>query len=90
MSLSEKVLEMVSNLVPKEPDVERLQGCYRRVFDSPDGQIILDDLIKRFHVFRTTFRPDPNHAAFLEGQRYVVVNILNFIEKDISQIKPEL
>lgn len=59
---------------------------YRRAFCSPDGQIVLRHLMKKFNVASPTFVNGDTHAtAFREGQRHVVLSILKFINKDINQ-----
>jgi len=51
----------------------RRRDAYRMLFDSEDGEIVLDDLEARFHIHGTTFTPDPHETAFREGQRSVVL-----------------
>jgi len=59
---------------------------YRRIFASPDGQIVLKHLMKKFNVASPTFVNGDTHAtAFREGQRHVVLSILKFVNKDINQ-----
>ena len=50
-----------------------LRATYRMIFESDDGQIILDDLSRRFGLYRTSFVPDSNEMAFREGQRDVLL-----------------
>ena len=50
-----------------------LRATYRMIFESDDGQIILDDLSRRFGLYRTSFVPDSNETAFREGQRDVLL-----------------
>jgi len=68
--------------------LDELKLNYRRTFESDDGKVVLEDLKKRCYFMQTTHQPaDPNESAFLEGQRFVILNILHFIEtnkKDIS------
>lgn len=53
---------------PKE-----LKARYKALFESDDGQVVLDDLQKRFHIFGTTFSTEPHEQAYCEGQRTVVL-----------------
>tara|TARA_R100001129_G_C5291347_1_gene239750 strand:+ start:183 stop:389 length:207 start_codon:yes stop_codon:yes gene_type:complete len=50
-----------------------LRATYKMIFESDDGQIILDDLSRRFGLYRTSFVPDSNETAFREGQRDVLL-----------------
>lgn len=51
-------------------------ALYRDLFDSPAGTRVLEDLMARFNVFGTVFDPSPYATAFNEGQRAVVIYIL--------------
>ena len=47
-----------------------LAGAYARTFRSPDGQRVLDDLLKKFHPDRPRFfgHSDAIRAAHIDGQ----------------------
>jgi hypothetical protein len=53
--------------------------CYKRLFDSDDGQKVLKDLMRSCHMTSTTFDSDPQQQAFNEGARSVVLRIMNTI-----------
>jgi len=60
--------------------LDELKLNYRRTFTSDDGTIVLDDLKKRFNFNQTTHQPgDPHESAFLEGQRYAILTIINLM-----------
>ena len=62
--------------------LEQLQLIYRQVFKTIEGQQVLEDLQRRYHVNATTFeRGDPHYSAFLEGQRDVVLTIMHLMEE---------
>lgn len=62
------------------------QEAYQRVFASPDGQIVMRHLMKKFNVASPSFVNGDTHAtAFKEGQRHVVLSVLKFVNKDINQ-----
>jgi hypothetical protein len=53
---------------------------YRQVFNSVEGQRVISDLQRRYHINATTFeRGDPHYSAFLEGQRDVVLTIMHLM-----------
>lgn len=53
------------------------------VFNSEDGETVLDDMAARFHAHTPTFvAGDPHESAYLEGQRSVVLSILNMISPE--------
>ncbi len=57
-------------MTPKE-----LKATYKSVFESDDGKQVLEDMEKRFGLWRTSYVPDSNETAFREGQRDVVLFI---------------
>jgi len=62
--------------------LEQLQITYRQVFKTIEGQQVLKDLQRRYHLNATTFeRGDPHYSAFLEGQRDVVLTIMRLMEE---------
>ena len=59
--------------------------CYRHVFATDEGKMVLQDLEKRCGLFMCTFDPDsPHRSAFNEGQRNVLLYIRRMLE-----LKPE-
>jgi len=55
--------------------IKELIKTYKRVFESSDGQEILEDLKKRCNVHSTSFSKDSHETAFREGQRSVALLI---------------
>jgi hypothetical protein len=54
---------------------------FQRVFKSPDGEKVLEDLEKRCNVFTTSFSNDSHETAFRKGQRSVVLFIKSTLKK---------
>ena len=65
-----------------EKELKELQQAYRLVFDSPDGRRVLADLHTRCNMNRSTYSEKPNEIYFLEGQRNVVLWILDILRED--------
>jgi len=61
--------------------------AYQRCFDSEDGRLVLNDLMKSCHMMGTTLGNTPQETAFNEGARSVVVRILKTFHTDISQLE---
>ena len=60
-----------------------LRGAYRRLFESPDGKIVLQNLMRSHFMLRNTVvAGDPNLTHFNEGQRAVVLKILTLLHVD--------
>lgn len=67
-------------LIRKEVD-EKLNKAYYSTFHSPEGQIVLNDLLNSY--YRTSALPDsfdPNVLLVNEGSRYVIIKILARME----------
>jgi len=59
--------------------LEELKLNYRRTFKTDDGQVVLEDLKKRFAFETTTFSDNPYQSAFNEGQRSAVLSIVRML-----------
>ena len=62
---------------------DELRSAYREIFNTEAGQVILDDLARRFNIHATSFSKDPYETAFREGQRDVVL-FLQSATKEVS------
>ena len=71
------------------PFQERKQEIelFRDVFAGEQGQDLLAILAKKFHVYKFLQTPDPYVSAFQEGQRSVVVQIMETINSDLEAVK---
>lgn len=61
--------------------------AYKNVFSSVQGKEVLDDLIKSCYLLSPTFSKDPYETAFKEGQRNVVLKILQLLEVDLNKVE---
>ena len=61
---------------------------YRTVFTSPDGELVLADLIKFTHAHDQSHTPgDPLETAFNEGMRRVVTRIEKLAHMTPAEIR---
>ena len=82
---------------PQQPKVdvnllEKRRNNYKKVFESDTGKQVLEELKKIFFFNMTTLQQgamgtDPYKTAFNEGQRSVVVQIINTMNIDIEKIR---
>lgn len=74
----------------KAKRLERLgnvAAAYRRVFELPDGQVILADMVRRGFVNKTTFvSNDPFQTAWNEGMRSMVLGVLKTAKIDTQKL----
>lgn len=58
---------------------EDLREAYQVLFKSSDGQTVLEDLERRFHIHGSVFSSEPTDTAYREGQRTVVLFIQSML-----------
>ena len=63
-----------------------MDSAYKRVFNTPDGRLILQDLIEQHGVIHSVFDQNPNLMALREGERNVVLRILSLIDCSSNEI----
>jgi hypothetical protein len=62
-------------------------NLFRDVFGTEDGRKLLATLAKNFHVYKTIQTPDPYVSAYQEGQRSVVIKIMEIIHTDLDAVR---
>lgn len=61
---------------------DRLRIAYQDVFEGKSGSMVLNDLSRTFHLLGPCFEAgDPYMSAALEGQRQVVLHVLNKLKR---------
>lgn len=65
--------------------VKERKQLYLNVFDTPDGQKVLEDLERHAFIHKTTLNTDSLRMVFNEGQRSMVLHIKNFMKIDIEK-----
>ena len=63
---------------------------FRDVFETDEGKEILAILARKFHVYKFMQTPDPYISAFQEGQRSVVIQIMEILKTDLDAVKRRL
>ncbi len=64
----------------------KIISSYQQIFKQPAGRIVLQDLMNRFHMVGSTFDADSREHARKEGERNVVLHIMNELSVDTSQL----
>ena len=57
------------------------------IFAGEAGEDALTILAKDYHVYKTTQTPDPYVSAYQEGQRSVVLKIIEYVHTDLETIR---
>ena len=69
-------------MVDREKIIEQLKKDYQYIFSTDEGKRGLSDLQRRCFFTTSTFVPDNANETFVrEGQRSVVLHIINMITK---------
>jgi hypothetical protein len=59
---------------------------YQSTFATPEGQKVLFDLMKEHHMIGSSFSKDAFEMAFKEGERNVVLRILNILKINVDDL----
>ena len=63
---------------------------FKEVLKGEACKQLIAILAKNFHVYKTIHTPDPYVSAFQEGQRSVVIKIMEIITQDLDAVKRRL
>lgn len=83
--------EQASNAMARHPD--RVAGAIKRVFDHPEGDVVLAWLADTCGATTTTIDESPLIMAAAEGRRQVWValnTILSMSERDIAHVRRQV
>jgi hypothetical protein len=66
---------------------DELKQMYRRVFDTEDGQKVIDDLKARFWFHAPVHAPGDTHeTAYRDGQRSIVLSLIAMLQEDNREL----
>lgn len=64
--------------------------AYRHIFTLPQGEKVLNDLLKR-HLFRSSMdATNPHMTSFNEGERNVVLSVMKMLNIEENHIRERL
>ena len=66
---------------------KRKRELFKDVFAGENGDDALTILAKEYHVYKTNQTPDPYIAAFQEGQRSVILRIMEYVQTDLETLR---
>lgn len=58
----------------------KVKGCYERVFSTPDGKVVFDDLMKFGGTSYSPFHVDSNTMAFKCGIQEFALRLKKMVE----------
>lgn len=60
-----------------ETEPAAIRSAYRRVFDSPDGEVVLRHILRVGGVLARGFTGEPQALAYAEGRRTLALQIIH-------------
>lgn len=63
---------------------------YHKVFAGPDGRAVLYDLMRTHGILSSNFDKDPAVLASREGERGVVLRIMQILKTDPKQLEERI
>ena len=64
-----------------ENQLKNIKRYYRITFGSKEGERVIADLRSAYYK-RSSFSKDTNEMAYREGQRSVIIRIINLLEEE--------
>lgn len=71
----------------KKLDQKKYIQLYKEAFETEAGKVVLADLVDKFRLLRPFPIKADKDLLFCEGQRQVVLYILNIIGYDLSKLE---
>jgi hypothetical protein len=69
----------------------RRMAAYKAVFTGPEGEMVLQDLMRTHWIGSTTFdEGNPRKMVFREGERNVVLRILTLLQIDLKEYQERI
>mgnify|MGYP006157713197 FL=1 len=69
------------NMADQDTDLKKLKQQYKITFSSKEGEKVLADLTSAYY-HRSSFKENPYETAYREGQRSVLIRIINLIKEN--------
>lgn len=83
----ESILKPIRQMFISEKSI-KLHESYQVVFSTPDGELVLEHILRVGHVFESSFvRGDVHETCLREGERRLALSILRHVLKDHSQFQ---
>ncbi|MDA9203596.1 hypothetical protein N9O38_00895 [Flavobacteriaceae bacterium] len=68
-------------MADQDTDLKQLKKQYKITFSSKEGEKVLADLTSAYY-HRGSFKENPYETAYREGQRSVLIRIINLIKEN--------
>ncbi len=71
----------MTDIAKRTAEVDKNNRLFLSVYNAPDGRETLTDLLDKFYKHSSFVRGEPNTTSYKEGQRSVLIYILDRIER---------
>jgi hypothetical protein len=68
-------------MADNDDELKQLKKDYQITFSSKEGERVLADITSAYY-HRSSFKNDPYETAYREGQRSVIIRVINLIEEN--------
>jgi hypothetical protein len=68
-----------NNMADQDSELKQLKQDYQITFSSKEGERVLADLTSAYY-HRSSFKNDPYETAHREGQRSVLIRVINLMK----------
>jgi hypothetical protein len=68
-------------MADQDTDLKKLKQQYKITFSSKEGEKVLADLTSAYY-HRGSFKENPYETAYREGQRSVLIRIINLLKEN--------
>lgn len=80
----------VETLKKKVRADEKVALAYVNTFNSPDGKIVLKDMMSRCHMLSSTFQGTVKNMLINEGERLMVLRILKMCNINPNKLRERI
>ena len=89
MQQRKRAAEIAEERKTKQERYEALNQNYKRVFGTPEGMQVLNDILSKGYFYSTTFTGD-NKGMWLEGKRDLALYVMKRVNTADSNIMIKL
>ena len=70
--------------------MEEMDKVVKRVFTTPDVEVVLSWLCKFSGLYESSYRGDPYASVYSDGMKAMVLKVLHCVEKDPEFMKEQI
>ena len=68
-------------MADRDDELKQLKQDYQITFSSKEGERVLADITSAYY-HRSSFKNDPYETAYREGQRSVLIRVINLMKEN--------